>query len=125
MTMPFIDSGFMKRIGEIPTPWPCFVIAAREDICVGREKDLKRLLDVIRTASGDFMTHPDAFELIAARYGLKNDRMYEWFQITEWETSGSMHGDILYTTAQTLHNAGIIQAVLTPDRYCADWCKVV
>jgi len=125
MTMPMIEAGHMKRVGEIPTPWPGFVIAAGNETCKQREKELKRLLEVIRTASGDFMTHPDNFEHIAHKYGLKKDKMYEWFQITEWETTEHVHGDMIYTTAQTLQKVGIIEEAKTPAYYCADWVRII
>lgn len=125
MTMPLVESGYFKRIGEIPTPWPGFVIAARNEICETKEEELKSLLNVIRTASGDFMTHPDSFELIAKRYGLKTDKMYEWFQITEWETNEQVRGDMIYTTAQTLQKVGIIKELKNPKTFCANWCKIV
>ncbi|MFM9943748.1 MAG: substrate-binding domain-containing protein [Bacteroidia bacterium] len=125
MTMPLVESGHFKRVGEIPTPWPGFVIAARNEICETREKELKRLLKVIRTASGDFMSHPDSFELIAKRYGLKIDKMYEWFQITEWETKENIPADMIYLTTQTLQNVGIINELKLPQTFCADWCNLV
>lgn len=125
MTMPLVESGHFKRIGEIPTPWPCFVIAARNEICQTKEKELKQLLKVIRTASADFMTHPDSFERIAMRYGLKNEKMYEWLQITEWETKENIHADMIYTTTQTLQNIGLIEEVKLPETFCADWCNLV
>ena len=27
MTQPLVDKGIFRRIGECPTPWPCFVFA--------------------------------------------------------------------------------------------------
>lgn len=125
MTMPLVESGHFKRIGEIPTPWPGFVIAARNEICETKEEELKRLLKVIRTASGDFMTHPDSFELIAKRYGLKKDKMYEWFQITEWETTEHINGDMIYSATQALQNIGIISEANNPAMFCAEWCDLV
>jgi ABC-type nitrate/sulfonate/bicarbonate transport system substrate-binding protein len=35
-TKRFVDEGILKRIGECPTPWPCFVIAARDSF-INRE----------------------------------------------------------------------------------------
>ena len=125
MTMPLVESGHFKRVGEIPTPWSSFVIAARNEICETKEAELKRLLKVIRTASGDFMTHPDSFELIANRYGLKKDKMYEWFQITEWETTEHINGEMIFSTTQTLQKVGIINESNNPEVFCADWCKLV
>lgn len=125
MTMPLVDAGYFNRIGEIPTPWPGFVIAANENTCREREKELRRLLEVMRTACGDFMMHPDAFELIAGKYSLKKDKMFEWFQITEWETSEQIHGDMLYATLQTLENVGIISTYENPEKYCAQWSQII
>jgi len=125
MTMPLVESGHFKRIGEIPTPWPGFVIAARNEVCENRADKLKRLLKVIRTAAGDFMTHPDNFDQIAKKYNLKRDKMYEWFQITEWETNEHISADMIYTTTQTLKNVGIIEDVKPPESFCADWCRLI
>jgi hypothetical protein len=71
------------------------------------------------------MTHPDSFEQIAKRYGLKRDKMYEWFQITEWETTEHISGDMIYTTQQTLQNVGIIDDLNDPRAFCADWSELV
>jgi hypothetical protein len=32
MTKPLVDKGIFRRIGDCPTPWPCFVIAVRDEI---------------------------------------------------------------------------------------------
>jgi len=125
MTMPLVEAGHMKRIGIIPTPWPSFVIAARNEICYSKEQELKQFLKVIRTASGDFMNHPDSFEHIAIKFGLKKDKMFEWFQITEWETQEIINADMIYTTTQTLHNIGIIEEIKSPEIFCAQWVRLV
>ena len=125
MSMPCIDRGMMKRVGEIPTPWPGFVIAAGKKTYETRENELRLLLKVIRTASGDFMTHPDSFELIAGKYGLKKDKMYEWFQITEWETTGPIHVEVLNSAVQSLFKVGIIGHINEPHTFCAPWCHVI
>ncbi|MGB0789152.1 MAG: ABC transporter substrate-binding protein, partial [Marinirhabdus sp.] len=31
MTKPIVDKGVFRRIDECPSPWPCFVVAVRED----------------------------------------------------------------------------------------------
>ena len=31
MTQPLVDEGIFRRIDECPTPWPCFVIAVRDE----------------------------------------------------------------------------------------------
>lgn len=123
MTMPWVESGKLKRIGELPTPWPGFVIAANQDTINHRFTDVNRMLRAIRTASGDFMANAD-IEPLAKRYGLKIDKMYEWFQITEWETRGQISADMIYTTAQVLHEVGVIDEVIKPEHCCAPWVSL-
>ena len=38
MTKPLVDSGIFKKLGECPTPWPCFVIAVRNEVLVNTAK---------------------------------------------------------------------------------------
>jgi hypothetical protein len=32
MTKPLVDKGIFRRIADCPTPWPCFVIAVRDEV---------------------------------------------------------------------------------------------
>ena len=40
-TKPLVDNGTFRRIDNCPSPWPCFVIAVREDFIKSNKKDLK------------------------------------------------------------------------------------
>ena len=31
-TKPFVDNGTFRRIGNCPSPWPCFVLAVRYEV---------------------------------------------------------------------------------------------
>ena len=39
MTKSLVDKGIFKRIADCPTPWPCFVIATREDFIKSNKKN--------------------------------------------------------------------------------------
>ena len=43
-TKPLVDNGTFRRIGNCPSPWPCFVIAVREDFIKHNKADLKTIL---------------------------------------------------------------------------------
>ena len=43
-TKPFVDAGKLRRVGEFVTPWPCFVIAATEDILKREPESIIRML---------------------------------------------------------------------------------
>ncbi len=84
MTKPIVDKGVFKRIGECPTPWPCFVVAAREDFLESNTDDLKTILEIINNTTADFKHIPSIDKTIANRYGQKLEDVEEWLSITEW-----------------------------------------
>ena len=45
-TKPYVDRGILRRIGEYVTPWPCFLIAARNEIL---EKEPESIIRMLRT----------------------------------------------------------------------------
>ncbi|MEZ4931976.1 MAG: hypothetical protein R2788_07645 [Saprospiraceae bacterium] len=47
MTKPYVDNGEFRRIGETTTPWPCFMIAARNERIRRSGKALKAMIEVI------------------------------------------------------------------------------
>ena len=38
MTQPLVDKGIFRRIADCPTPWPCFVIAVRNEVLENHPK---------------------------------------------------------------------------------------
>ena len=83
-TKPIVDEGIFKRIGEIPTPWPCFVIAARDEFIKTKAEELKTILEIINNTTADFKYIPSIDRTISSRYGQKLDDVQEWLGMTEW-----------------------------------------
>jgi len=84
MTKPLVDNGTFRRIGNCPTPWPCFVIAVREDFIDSEKNNLKTILKIINDTTSDFKDIPCIDKTIANRYGQKIDDVQEWLSLTEW-----------------------------------------
>ena len=83
-TKPLVDNGTFRRIGNCPSPWPCFVIAVRKDFIESRKEDLKAILDIINNTTIDFKDIPNIDKTIANRYKQQLDDIQEWLSITEW-----------------------------------------
>ena len=83
-TKPIVDDGVFRRIGNCPSPWPCFVIAVREDFIENHPEDLKTILNIINNTTEDFKNIPSIDKTIANRYEQKLDDVQEWLSITEW-----------------------------------------
>ncbi|GAB5566010.1 MAG: substrate-binding domain-containing protein [Winogradskyella sp.] len=83
-TKPLVDDGTFRRIGNCPSPWPCFVIAVREEFINNNRKDLKTILDIINNTTIDFKSIPSIDRTIANRYEQKLEDVQEWLSLTEW-----------------------------------------
>ena len=83
-TKPIVDDGIFRRIGVCPSPWPCFVIAVREEFIINHEDDLRIILDIINQTSSEFKSIPSIDRTIANRYEQELEDVQEWLSLTEW-----------------------------------------
>lgn len=84
MTKPFVDQGIFRRIGEFPTPWPCFVIAVREEFLFNNPNEIARLLKVINHKTKTIKSINDITNIFAERYHLNVEDVAQWLIETEW-----------------------------------------
>ncbi|MEO1032106.1 MAG: substrate-binding domain-containing protein [Bacteroidota bacterium] len=83
-TKPLVDDGIFRRIGDCPSPWPCFVIAVRNEFIEHNEDDLKTILDIINRTTSEFKSIPSIDKTIANRYEQELGDVQEWLSLTEW-----------------------------------------
>ena len=83
-TKPLVDSGVFRRIGECPTPWPCFVIAATDSFIENETFTLKSILETINPITKEFKNIADIDTILSKRYGQKCEDVQAWLAQTEW-----------------------------------------
>lgn len=83
-TKPIVDDGVFRHIANCPTPWPCFVIAVREDFLESNLDDVKTILKIINPATKTFKDIPRIDEIISKRYDQKLEDVKQWLSLTEW-----------------------------------------
>ncbi|HBI40202.1 MAG TPA: ABC transporter substrate-binding protein [Tenacibaculum sp.] len=83
-TKPYVDEGIFKSLGNCPTPWPCFVVAVREEILKNHSKDLKKVLDIINNCTKKFKQIDKIDQTLSLRYQQQLNDVREWLSITEW-----------------------------------------
>ncbi len=115
MTKPLVDSGEFKILSERETPWPCFAIAARNDVIQQRWLDLERVLLVISKSCLDFMHRMDAASLVAERYKLDVEDAKTWFEGTDWAYTDFVSPEILEEVMNTLLELKIIPHTIDPN----------
>lgn len=107
-TKPYVDAGKLIRIGEYRTPWPCFVIAAREEVLEKHPEHIIRLLRVIHDQCDQFMENSDAPAIVASRYGLSVQDAERWFNSTEWAIHGWVSDKMIENVIYHLRRADVI-----------------
>ncbi len=107
-TKPKVDDGTFRRIGECPTPWPCFVIAASTKFIDGHTDILQKFLAVIYKTAQEFRALPDSVNIIAGRYGLKSEDVAVWYESVVWAQDSSINEKEITTIIGRLQKVGVI-----------------
>lgn len=107
-TKPYVDSGQLRRIGEYLTPWPCFVIAATEDVLRREPDNVIRMLRTIHDSCDRFMRSDNSIQLVAERYQQKSKDVERWYHATEWAIHGWVSNKMLDSVVYNLKVADII-----------------
>ena len=84
MTQPLVDNQIFRRIAECPTPWPCFVIAVREEILQKHPQTIERILEIINTTTREFKQIPSIDRTLASKYHQKLEDIQLWLDQTRW-----------------------------------------
>ncbi|ALU74812.1 substrate-binding domain-containing protein [Tenacibaculum finnmarkense] len=83
-TKPLVDNATFRRLGDCPTPWPCFVIAVRNEVLENNFEEVKKVLAIINQYTGNFKDTPDIDKILAHRYEQQLDDIQKWLSITQW-----------------------------------------
>ena len=84
MTKPLVDKGIFRRIDDCPTPWPCFVIAVRNELLKSNPAIIAKILEIINLTTEEFKDIPSIDKTLALKYLQKIEDIQEWLSITQW-----------------------------------------
>nr|WP_315163485.1 substrate-binding domain-containing protein [uncultured Flavobacterium sp.] len=84
MTKPLVDKGIFRRIDDCPTPWPCFVIAVREEVLEKNPAIISKILAIINQTTQEFKDIPSIDKTLASNYHQKTEDIQEWLSLTQW-----------------------------------------
>lgn len=122
-TKPYVDNGEFRRLGEVRTPWPCFVIAARNEVLENDRNSVEIMLKVIRRYCQQFMYRDDAIDLVSKRYELEYGDAARWFGQTQWSGNDQMSRPVLHNVIDSLKSVGVIEEAKEIDELCSDLVK--
>lgn len=94
-TKPLVDSGTFRRIDDCPTPWPCFVIAVRNEVLSTNFEEVKKVLDIINAETKDFKQLDTIDKILAKRYEQQLEDIQKWLKITEWNAGNPITKNLI------------------------------
>jgi ABC-type nitrate/sulfonate/bicarbonate transport system substrate-binding protein len=120
MTKPLVDKGIFRRVADCPTPWPCFVIAVRNEFLANNEQAVRTLLTSINKTTSEFKNIPGIDLQLASKYNQKIEDIQSWLTKTVWSQK-PMDATMLNNIQNQLFDLKIIDKKAT----FADIVKVV
>jgi hypothetical protein len=111
-TKPWVDSKQMKRIGEIPSPWPCFAIIATDKALAEFNEVIFQLRELVYQESKTLQSSPSAIDAISKYYELNPSDVKEWFVQTSWAIDNNISRSQLEKSMNTMKDLRIISKII-------------
>lgn len=117
MTKPFVDSGEFNRIGECPTPWPCFAVAVSDNFLKSNKETVKKVLAIVQKQTSVFKNDANSIQLIVNKFGLKTEDAKEWISGTKWSNTFTIEESIIDQVQSTLNELKLIPEIKLVSEY--------
>lgn len=114
-TKPLVDNGTFRRLGDCPTPWPCFMVAATDKFIAQNESVLRHVLEVINLYTSEFKRIPSIDRTLANRYEQELEDIQEWLSITRWSQI-QLNPQVLDKVQDTLIDLKLISVKLDTNK---------
>lgn len=107
MTKPLVDKGIFRHLGDCPTPWPCFVMAVREEVLQNYSSVISQTLSIINEQTQKFKSQPNLDVTLAEKYRQKPEDISQWLTLTEWSQK-NISPEVLNQVQNQLWALGLI-----------------
>lgn len=109
----YYDSGEIKRIGEIYTPWPSWVVSVNKTVLDTRKSDIQGFLAAVNKGIAYFLQNPEAaVEHILTHLNYSAEDAREWLKTVKFnEQIGQREIEwdrVVKNTASVLKIAGVL-----------------
>ena len=115
-TAPMVEKGKMKRIGEIPSPWPCFVMVASAAALTEFGEVIFDLRNEIYRLSHVLSPSENLADLLAIEYQLNPEDVKQWLKQTIWCTEPVNSKSVLENSIQISGQLGLFFSSLRRAR---------
>ncbi len=113
-TQPYVTQFDFLRIDQYPTPWPCFVLAGREDFIIHHSETVEKIKKGINKHTLAMLERTNLVEELATRYAQEPAAIESWLSQTQW-SQNTIDAKTLQHVQKELLNLGLIKQVY-PDK---------
>lgn len=115
-TKPYVDEGIFRRLGDCPTPWPCFVVAIRDEVLEKHPEEIKTVLDIINNCTSEFKEIENIDKTLSIRYEQQLEDIQEWLSITEWNDGKPITKNLLTRIQNKMVGFNVISEKINSGR---------
>lgn len=115
-TKPLVDKGFLRRLGDCPTPWPCFVIVATDHFATKYSTLLTHIVDTINIHTSEFNKIPSIDRTLSNRYDQKLEDIQDWFSKTSWSQK-QLEKEMVNKVQKRLYNLQLVKELKEPAHF--------
>ncbi len=115
-TKPLVDQGMFKRVGEVPTPWPCFVLVAHPKSLKKNTQIIRRLRDLVYVESSRLSKQPNLSVELSEFYNIKEGDIKAWLRQTSWANQAVISRNMLEQTMSELMELSLIEEKMDVEK---------
>jgi len=111
MTKPYYDSGVLRKLGEIKTPWPAFSFAATKNYIANNKSLVEKLFRTIEKATLIFINGQQEYsKVLSERFGLTPEDAIQWFKTVKFSENSSVSVETISNIMNILINCGTLNS---------------
>ena len=118
-TKPLVNQGVFRRIDSITSPWPCFVMAVRNEFLEDKSAIVKTVIDTINNQLKHFKKEyhdKEMIHLFSERYQQQEKDVKEWLSITKWNNEKAISTELINSIQNKLVNFNVIKSTIPSEK---------
>eukprot|EP00913_Durusdinium_trenchii_P015902 g14943.t1 len=126
LTLPKFLTREWDIIGEVPTPWPCFLFVASAEALASKEEQLQAMVEITKGLCDEFKANAadKTVQYVSENHALGIDDAREWLDGTEWACSLEVSQQTFVKTQEALITIGQLQEAVPHQQLHAPICRV-
>ncbi|TBW29221.1 substrate-binding domain-containing protein [Gramella sp. KN1008] len=113
-TKPLVDNKTFRLVADCPTPWPCFVIAARNETIRKDPNRLQKMLEILNAETREFKLQRNIDIVLSERYQQKLEDIRKWLDLTRWSQE-QISDETINKVIKQLANLNLIGSKVSPS----------